>query len=52
MNIVKLALLGSLRIALFGALKATLFAYALLLSDTDFASVAPATWSLIAATAA
>jgi len=41
MNIVKLALLGSLRIALFGALKATLFAYALLLSDTDFASVAP-----------
>ncbi|MGH6813753.1 MAG: hypothetical protein ACREDM_15910 [Methylocella sp.] len=41
MNILELALLGSLRIAFFGALKAALFAYTLFLSDTAFASVAP-----------
>jgi hypothetical protein len=40
MNILKLALLRCLRIAIFAALKATLFAYTLFLSDTDFASVA------------
>jgi hypothetical protein len=39
MDIVKLALLASLRIALFGALKAALFAFTLSLSDAAFASV-------------
>ena len=39
MNIVKLALLTSLRIAFFGALKAALFAYTFFLSDAAFASV-------------
>jgi hypothetical protein len=35
MNILKLALLASLRIAFFGALKAALFAYTLFLSAID-----------------
>jgi hypothetical protein len=37
MNILKLALLGSLRIAFFGFLKVALCAYTLFLSDTAFA---------------
>ena len=40
MNIVKLALLGSLRIAFFGSLKVALCAYTLFLSDTALASAA------------
>ena len=39
MNLVKLALLASLRIVFFGALKAAFFAYTLSLSDAAFASV-------------
>ena len=38
MKILKLALLGSLRIAFFGALKAALFAYILFLPDSTLAS--------------
>lgn len=37
MNILKLALLGSLRIVFFGFLKVALCAYTLLLPDTAFA---------------
>ena len=37
MNILKLALLGSLRIAFFGFVKVALCAYTLFLSDTAFA---------------
>ena len=40
MNILKLALLGSLRIAFFGFLKVALCAYTLFLSDTAFAGTA------------
>ena len=40
MKILKLALLGSLRIAFFGALKAALFAYILFLPDSTLASSA------------
>ena len=40
MNILKLALLGSLRIAFFGFLKIALCAYTLFLSDTAFAGTA------------
>ena len=40
MNILKLALLGSLRIAFFGFLKVALCAYTLFLSDTTFAGTA------------
>jgi hypothetical protein len=40
MNILKLALLGSLRIAFFGILKVALCAYTLFLSDTAFAGTA------------
>jgi hypothetical protein len=40
MNIVKLALLGSFRIVLFGSLKVALCAYTLFLSDTAFAGTA------------
>jgi hypothetical protein len=40
MNIVKLALLGSLRIVLFGSLKIALCAYTLFLSDTAVAGTA------------
>jgi hypothetical protein len=40
MNIVKLALLGSLRIVSFGFLKVALCAYTLFLSDTAFAGTA------------
>jgi hypothetical protein len=40
MDILELALLGSLRIAFFGALKFALFAYTLFLSDTAFGGVA------------
>ena len=41
MNILELALLGCLRIAFLGALKAALFAYTLFLSDTAVASSRP-----------
>ncbi|HEY8032300.1 MAG TPA: hypothetical protein VIF02_07965 [Methylocella sp.] len=37
MTILKRALLGSFRIALFGSLKAALFVYVFFLSDTPFA---------------
>ncbi len=37
MTILKLAVLGSLRIAFIGSLKVALFVYALFLSDTSFA---------------
>ncbi|HUZ90677.1 MAG TPA: hypothetical protein VMU78_02065 [Methylocella sp.] len=37
MTILKVALLGSLRIVFMGSLKAALFVYASLLSDTAFA---------------
>ncbi len=37
MSILKHALLGSARLALFGSLKAALFVYAFFLSDTPFA---------------
>ena len=40
MNILKLALLASLRIAFFGSLKVALCAYTLFLSDTAFAGPA------------
>ncbi|MGO8846953.1 MAG: hypothetical protein ACLQFI_16790 [Methylocella sp.] len=40
MNILKLALLGSLRIAFFGFVKVALCAYTLFLSDTAFAEAA------------
>jgi hypothetical protein len=40
MNILKLALLGSLKIAFFGFLKVALCAHALFLSDTAFAGAA------------
>ena len=40
MNILKLALLGSLRIAFFGFVKVALCAYTLFLSDTAFAGAA------------
>jgi hypothetical protein len=40
MTIVKLALIGFLRIAFFGSLKIALCAYTLFLSDTAFASAA------------
>jgi hypothetical protein len=40
MNILKLALLGSLRIAFFGILKVALCAYTLFLSDTAFVGTA------------
>ena len=40
MKILKLALLGSLRIAFFGAVKVALFAYTLSLPDTALASPA------------
>src|SRR5580704_2631372 len=40
MNILKLALLGSLRIAFFSILKVALCAYTLFLSDTAFAGTA------------
>lgn len=40
MNIVKLALLGFLRIAFFGSLKVALCAYTLFLSDTAIAGTA------------
>jgi hypothetical protein len=40
MNILKLALLGSLRIAFFGFLKVALCAYTLFLSDAAFAGAA------------
>jgi len=40
MNILKLALLGSLKIAFFGFLKVALCAYTLFLSDTAFAGTA------------
>jgi hypothetical protein len=40
MNILKLTLLGSLRIASFGFLKVALCAYTLFLSDTAFAGTA------------
>ncbi len=40
MKILKLAFLGSLRIAFFGALKAPRFAYILFLPDTTLASAA------------
>ena len=40
MNILKLVLLGSLRIAFFGFLKVALCAYTLFLSDTAFAGTA------------
>jgi len=40
MNIVKVALLGSLRIVLFGSLKVALWAYTFFLSDTAFAGTA------------
>jgi hypothetical protein len=40
MNILKLALLGSLRIAFFGFLKVALRAYTLFLPDTAFAGAA------------
>jgi hypothetical protein len=40
MNILKLALLGSLRIVFFGSLKVALCAYTLFLSDTAFAGPA------------
>ncbi len=41
MTILKLALLGSLRIIAFGSLKIGLFVYALFLSDTAVAAVVP-----------
>jgi hypothetical protein len=37
MRVLKLALLGSLRIVFLGSLKVALFVYALFLSDTSFA---------------
>ncbi len=37
MTILKLALLGCLRIAILGSLKGALFVYAIFLSDTSFA---------------
>lgn len=37
MTILKRAILGSVRIALLGSLKAALFVYAFFLSDTSFA---------------
>jgi hypothetical protein len=40
MTIVKLALIGFLRIAFFGSLKVALCAYTLFLSDTAFTSAA------------
>jgi hypothetical protein len=40
MNIVKFALLGSLRIVLFGSLKVALCAYTLFLPDTIFGGTA------------
>jgi len=40
MNILKLALLGSLRIAFFGFVNVALCAYTLFLSDTAFAGAA------------
>ena len=40
MNILKLALLGSLRIAFFGFLKVALCAYTLFLPNTAFAGAA------------
>ena len=40
MNILKLALLGSLRIVFFGSLKVALCAYTLFLSDTAIAGTA------------
>jgi len=39
MTILKLALLGSLRIVFLGSLKVALFVYALFLSDASFAGV-------------
>lgn len=41
MTILKLALLGSLRIIAFGSLKIGLFVYALFLSDTVVVAVGP-----------
>jgi hypothetical protein len=40
-DILKLALLGALRIAVLGCLKVALFVYALFLSDAAFAGTAP-----------
>jgi hypothetical protein len=41
MNILKIALLYSLRVAFFASLKVALLAYTLFLSDTAFASAVP-----------
>lgn len=41
MTILKFALLGSLRIIIFGSLKVGLFVYALFLSDTSFTGSVP-----------
>jgi hypothetical protein len=41
MTILKRALLGSLRIVVFGSLKLALFAYTLFVSDTAFVGAAP-----------
>ncbi|MDQ6868082.1 MAG: hypothetical protein M3178_06650 [Pseudomonadota bacterium] len=41
MTILKLALLGSFRIAILGSLKLALFVYTLFLSDASFAGGAP-----------
>jgi hypothetical protein len=41
MNILKIALLCSLRVAFFASLKVALLAYTLFLSDTAFASAVP-----------
>jgi hypothetical protein len=48
MNILKLALLGSLRIVFLGSLKVALFVYALLLSDTAFAGGVPKVMAMLA----
>ena len=41
MTILKLALIGSLRIVFMGSLKIALFLYAIFLSDTPFAGAVP-----------
>ena len=41
MAILKLALIGSLRIVFMGSLKVALFVYAIFLSDTPFAGALP-----------
>lgn len=51
MNILKRVLLGSFRLAFFGALKAALFAYMLFLPDTTLASSGPEKGGHVADTA-